>query len=177
MSWPSYCRKRVSVESDPVRERRLYSELGQLHQARTGDMIASLESFVAAEDWDKAIEVAGANHADLELGRRVCERLLDLSVKAWQESHADADSAEARAADWAVGELSERLTEAGLYGEVVKRLLSASELPFANARRRELRRDAGCLCSDRLDDSGARESSYSRRCWPKTQATRLPARW
>ncbi|HET7541394.1 MAG TPA: tetratricopeptide repeat protein [Polyangiaceae bacterium] len=145
----------VSVERDPVRERRLYSELGQLHQTRTGDMIASLESFVAAEDWAKAIEVAGANHADRELGRRVCERLLELAVKTWQQANSAADSAEARAANWAVSELSERLTEAGLYGEVVTRLLSASELPFETSRRRELRRDAACLCSDRLDD-GAR---------------------
>jgi len=143
----------VSVESDPVRERRLYSELGQLHQTRTGDMIASLESFVAAEDWQKAIEVAGANHPDRELGRKVCERLLDLAVKAWQGAQSGADSAEACAADWAVSELSERLTEAGLYGEVVIRLLAAAELPFENTRRRELRRDAACLCSDRLDDS------------------------
>ncbi|MEI9950773.1 MAG: tetratricopeptide repeat protein [Pseudomonadota bacterium] len=143
----------VSVESDPLRERRLYSELGQLHQTRTGDMIASLESFVAAEDWGKAIEVAGANHADRELGRKVCERLLELSVKAWQKGQGGPDSAEARAADWAVSELSERLTEAGLYGEVVTRLLAAAELPFERLRRRELRRDAACLCSDRLDDS------------------------
>jgi tetratricopeptide (TPR) repeat protein len=143
----------VSVESDPQRERRLYSELGQLHQTRTGDMIASLESFVAAEDWGKAIEVAGANHADRELGRKVCERLVELSVKAWQTAGSGADSAEARAADWAVSELSERLTEAGLYGEVVTRLLAAAELPFGSSRRRELRRDAACLCSDRLSDS------------------------
>ena len=143
----------VSVESNPDRERRLYSELGQLHQTRTGDMVAALESFVAAEDWAKAIEVAGANHADRELGRKVCERLLELAVKAWQQARSPADSAEARAADWAVSELSERLTEAGLYGEVVTRLLAASELPFERARRRELRRDAACLCSDRLDDS------------------------
>jgi len=143
----------VSIESNPVRERRLYSELGQLHQTRTGDMIAALESFVAAQDWGKAIEVAGANHADRQLGRKVCERLLELAVKAWQQADSPADSAEARAADWAVSELSERLTEAGQYGEVVKRLLAASELPFATPRRRELRRDAACLCSDRLEDS------------------------
>src|SRR6478736_1287294 len=143
----------VSVESNPDRERRLYSELGLLHQTRTGDMIASLESFVAAEDWQKAIEVAEANHADRELGRKVCERLLELAVKAWQKAGSAAASAEARAANWAVSELSERLTEAGLYGEVVTRLLAAAELPFENTRRRELRRDAACLCSDRLDDS------------------------
>ncbi len=145
----------VSGESDPAREQRLYSELGHLHQSRTGDMLAALESFVAAEDWNKAIEVAGANHADRELGRKVCERLLDLSVKAWQRAKSAADSAEARAADWAVTELSERLLEAGKYQDVVTRLLSSAELPFATQRRRELRRDAACLCSDRLDD-GAR---------------------
>jgi golgin subfamily B member 1 len=145
----------VSGESNPVREQRLYSELGHLHQSRTGDMLAALESFVAAEDWNKAIEVAGANHADRELGRKVCERLLDLSVKAWQKAKTGADSAEAKAADWAVTELSERLLEAGKYQDVVTRLLSSSELPFETQRRRELRRDAACLCSDRLDD-GAR---------------------
>ena len=145
----------VSGESDPARERRLYSELGQLHQSRTGDMLAALESFVAAEDWNKAIEVAGANHADGELGRKVCERLLNLSVKAWQRAATGADSAEAKAADWAVTELSERLLEAGKYEAVVTRMLSSAELPFEPQRRRELRRDAACLCSDRLND-GAR---------------------
>ncbi|HWZ91450.1 MAG TPA: hypothetical protein VNW92_21460, partial [Polyangiaceae bacterium] len=145
----------VSGESNPARELRLYSELGHLHQTRTGDMLAALESFVAAEDWNKAIEVAGANHADRELGRKVCERLLDLAVKAWQREKTGSDSAEAKAADWAVTELSERLLEAGEYEAVVARLLSSAELPFETQRRRELRRDAACLCSDRLDD-GAR---------------------
>jgi golgin subfamily B member 1 len=145
----------VSGESDPARERRLYSELGHLHQARTGDMLSALDSFVAAEDWDKAIEVAGANHADRELGRKVCERLLDLAVKTWQRADSGASSAEAKAADWAVTELSERLLDAGKYEAVVARLLSSAELPFEPQRRRELRRDAACLCSDRLDD-GAR---------------------
>ena len=143
----------VSAESDPVRERRLYSELGLLHQTRTGDMISAIESFVAAEDWDKAIEVAGANHSDRTLGRKVCERLLELSVRAWERSKGGPDSAEARAANWAVTELAERLGEAGKYADVVSRLLTSAELPFRIARRRELRRDAACLCSDRLDDS------------------------
>ncbi|MES1178928.1 MAG: tetratricopeptide repeat protein [Myxococcales bacterium] len=143
----------VSAESNPVRERRLYSELGLLHQTRTGDMISAIESFVAAEDWAKAIEVAGANHADRALGRKVCERLLELSVRAWQRSAGGPDSAEARAANWAVTELAERLGEAGQYADVVTRLLASAELPFTVARRRELRRDAACLCSDRLDDS------------------------
>ncbi|HEY4103908.1 MAG TPA: hypothetical protein VGM44_08455, partial [Polyangiaceae bacterium] len=145
----------VSAESDPAREQRLYSELGHLHQSRTGDMLSALESFVAAGDWNKAIEVAGANHADRELGRKVCERLLDLAVKAWKKAASGADSAEARAADWAVTELSERLLEAGKYEDVVACLLSSAELPFETQRRRELRRDAACLCSDRLGD-GAR---------------------
>lgn len=143
----------VSLEQNPARERRLYGELGGLHQSRTGDMIAALESFVAAEDWGKAIEVAGANHADRDLGRKVCERLLDLSVRAWQRISGDQASAEARAADWAVAELAERLTEAGKYGAVVERLLTSADLPFENKRRRELRRDAACLCSDRLNDT------------------------
>lgn len=143
----------VSDEADPAREQRLYSELGQLHQTRTGDMLSALESFVAAEDWNKAIEVAGANHADRELGRKVCQRLLDLAVKAWKKAGTNAESPEAKAADWAVTELSERLLEAGKYKDVVSLMLSSSELPFAVARRRELRRDAACLCSDRLDDA------------------------
>jgi len=137
----------VSGESDPKREQRLYSELGHLHQLRTGDMLAALDSFVAAEDWNKAIEVAGANHADRALGRKVCERLLDLSVKAWQRAESGADSPEAQAAGWAVTELSERLLEAGEYEAVVARLLTSAELPFETQRRRELRRDAACLCS------------------------------
>lgn len=143
----------VSAESDPARERRLHGELGSLHYSRTGDMISALESFVAAEDWDKAIEVAGANHPDRVLGRKVCERLLSLSVRAWQKSGGGPESAEARAADWAVTELAERLIETGAYSDVVERLLTSSELPFTVKRQRELRRDAACLCSDRLDDA------------------------
>ena len=83
----------------------------------------------------------------------MCERLLELSVKAWQLRGGTTESAEARATDWAVGELAERLSEAGKYAAVVERLLSSAELPFTNQRRRELRRDAACLCSDRLNDS------------------------
>ncbi len=144
----------VSTEPTPVRVRRLHSELGQLHQSRTGDMLAALESYVAAEDWPKAIEVAGANPADADLGRRVCARLLELAVVAWQRTPEKAQSVEARAADWAVTELAERLGEAGRYRDVVEHLLSSSDLPFAQPRRRALRRDAACLCSDRLDDGG-----------------------
>ncbi|MEO8901982.1 MAG: tetratricopeptide repeat protein [Polyangiaceae bacterium] len=143
----------VSAEKDAQRVRRLHSELGHLHQSNTGNMLAALESFVAAEDWSKAIEVAGANHADRELGREVCRRLLDLSVQAWKLSRGDAQSAEARAADWAVSELTDRLQETGKYRDVVGHLLSSANLPFALPRRRGLRRDAACLCSDRLDDA------------------------
>ncbi|MEP7050115.1 MAG: tetratricopeptide repeat protein [Pseudomonadota bacterium] len=143
----------VANEQSEQRVRRLHSELGQLHQSRTGNMLAALESFVAADDWSKAIEVAGANHADRELGRRVCQRLLDLAVQGWNRSQGDAQSAEARAADWAVSELTDRLQETGKYRDVVDHLLSAAKLPFTVSRRRGLRRDAACLCSDRLDDA------------------------
>ncbi len=142
----------VSAETDASRVRSLHTELGQLHRSRTGDMLAALESFVAAGDWQKAIEVAGANHTDAALARTICGRLLELSVSAWRNEPGNAQGPEASAADWAVAELAERLVEAGMYLDVVELLLSSSELPFAKPRRRALRRDAGCMCSDRLED-------------------------
>ena len=44
------------------------------------------------------------------------------------------------------------MLEVGRAAEVVERLLKASELPFPVERKRELRRGAAVLCSDRLDD-------------------------
>lgn len=141
----------VSAESDPTRRQSLHLELGELHRQHTGDMLKAIEAFVSAGSWDRAIEVAGTNHGDPVRGRQNCECLLALAVEVWGRGDSDADAA-ARAADWAISELAARLSEAGQYEAVVSQLLRGAQLPFPPARRRELRRDAACLCSDRLSD-------------------------
>ena len=145
----------LEIESEGERERRrtLELELGALHEHRTGERVLALEAYVAAEEWQAAIRVAGGVHADRAIGQRVCARLLELATSVWLASGEGPSSAPARAADWALGELAERLLEDGEYAAVVERLLSGSDLPFEALRRRELRRDAACLLADRLGDA------------------------
>lgn len=145
--------REISAESAPERERALYLELGALHEQRTLDRLAALEAYVSAEDWQSAIRVAGAPPPDRATGRRVCSRLLELATKVWRSEQLGADSEPARAADWALSELSERLLEDGEFEAVVDGLLRGSELPFVMHRRRDLRREAACLVSDRLNDA------------------------
>jgi tetratricopeptide (TPR) repeat protein len=142
----------INEEGDAERKRTLFLELGTLHEQRTLDRVAALEAYVAAGDWPSAIRVAGAPPPDRATGRRVCARLLELATAAWQRSKAGPDCEAARAADWALSELSERLLEDGEYEAVVEGLLNGSELPFNDTRRRDLRREAACLVSDRLGD-------------------------
>jgi tetratricopeptide (TPR) repeat protein len=140
----------VEHESDPERRRSLYLELGAVHRHHTGELLRALQAFVVARDWERAIEVAGLQPADAALGLSVVERLRDLAVRAFESEHAPEALA---AADWAVQELCDRRLERGEYETVVSELLDAAKLPFAVTRQRELRRDAACLCSDRLDDN------------------------
>jgi hypothetical protein len=146
-------RGEIAKESDSERRRQLFLELGALHEQRTLEPVAALEAYVAARDWESAIRVAGARPPDRATGRRVCSRLLTLATARWLDSGDDPTSAEARAADWALAEFSERLLEDGEYESVVQHLLRAAELPFETRRRRDLRREAACLVSDRLGDS------------------------
>jgi len=140
----------VEHESEPERRRRLYLELGAVHRHHTGELLRALEAFVVARDWEHSIEVAGLHPADASLGLAVVERLRELSVAAYASEHAPEALS---AADWAVQELCARRLERGEYETVVSELLDAAKLPFAVTRQRELRRDAACLCSDRLDDN------------------------
>ena len=140
----------VAHEAEPERRRGLYLELGAVHRHHTGELLRALEAFVVARDWERAIEVAGLHPADAGLGLSVVERLRELAVKAFE---AEAQPEALAAADWAVQELCDRRLERGEYETVVSELLDAAKLPFSATRKRELRRDAACLCSDRLDDN------------------------
>lgn len=142
----------VAEEADRHRQSEIYRELGDLHRSRTGQMLAALGAFVNAGDWDRAIEVATAVHDDPKQGRKVCETLLDLAVRAWEAEPGDANGP-ARAADWAIEELGRRLTAGGDFAAVVELLLKGSELGFNAVRRRTLRRDAAFLCADELGDA------------------------
>jgi golgin subfamily B member 1 len=140
----------VASEPAPERARALYLELGAVHRHHTGELLRALDAFVVARDWERAIEVAGLHPADAALGLSVVERLRELSIAAYR---ADGAPQALRAADWAVRELGERRLERGEYETVVSELLDAAKLPFPLSRQRELRRDAACLCSDRLNDN------------------------
>lgn len=140
----------VEHEADAERRRSLYLELGAVHRHHTGELLRALQAFVVARDWERAIEVAGLHPADASLGLSVVERLRELAVQAFAE---EAAPEALGAADWAVQELCDRRLERGEYETVVSELLDAAKLPFASTRQRELRRDAACLCSDRLDDN------------------------
>jgi tetratricopeptide (TPR) repeat protein len=145
--------REIAAELSPERERALFLELGALHEQRTQNRLAALEAYVSAEDWPSAIRVAGAPPPDRATGRRVCSRLLELATAVWQRENLAQDSEPARTADWALSELSQRLLEDGEFEAVVEGLLEGAKLPFVNERRRDLRREAACLVSDRLGDS------------------------
>jgi len=140
----------VKHEADGDRRRDLYLELGAVHRHHTGELGRALDAFVVARDWERAIEVAGLQPTDVSQGLAVVERLRELSIAAFESEQAPEALA---AADWAVQELCDRRLERGEYETVVSELLDAAKLPFATARQRELRRDAACLCSDRLSDN------------------------
>ncbi|HEY6079749.1 MAG TPA: tetratricopeptide repeat protein [Polyangiaceae bacterium] len=140
----------VAHEEESERARTLYLELGAVHRHHTGDLLRALQAFVVARDWERAIEVAGLHPTDAALGLAVVERLRQLAIEAYGAEH---EAQALAAADWAVQELSDRRLERGEYETVVSELLDASKLPFSLTRKRELRRDAACLCSDRLDDN------------------------
>ncbi|HEY6559367.1 MAG TPA: tetratricopeptide repeat protein [Polyangiaceae bacterium] len=141
----------ASAADDRELRSSLFGRLGQVYQHRTHDVLRALRSYVSAADWDRAIEVAASGSGNLELGLNVCRSLLELATQAWKDGEAGADSGPARAADWAIDELSQRLLEVGQHADVVELLLRGAALPLPKRRRRELRREAACLCSDRLD--------------------------
>ncbi|MCC6213559.1 MAG: tetratricopeptide repeat protein [Polyangiaceae bacterium] len=139
----------AASEAGVARRRELLLRLARVHVERTADARRAVRAYLEAADWDGAIAVAGSTHADPELAVQVTRALLDRSGAAWVE---DGSPEPARAAAWAVEELSALLLDRGRHDELVELLLDASRLPFDARRRRELRRDAALLTVDRLGD-------------------------
>ncbi len=141
--------REVSRTDDAERRRMLLSELGAVHQGRTGDLPASLGAFVRAEDWTRAMEVAATEVDDRDLSRSLAEQLLNLAVEAWVEDAPDGSGPES-AARWAVAELAGKLAHEGRHEDVVELLLRASKLPFSRVDRRTHLREAACIATDRV---------------------------
>lgn len=142
----------IQTARDDARRRQLLLELGTLHENNTHDWQAALDAFVAADDWSSAVRVVSSAGADRAASRRVSASLLEQAVSAWQAVGTGAESPPALAADWALGDLCDKLLTEELYEEVVERLLAGSELALPVAKRRELVREAACLSADRLGD-------------------------
>ncbi|MBN2192595.1 MAG: tetratricopeptide repeat protein [Polyangiaceae bacterium] len=138
-------------EEDEDRQRALCRQLGLIHRTRTQRPSLAIRSFVAADDWDEAITTAGNPDLPRDVGLEVCQELMELAVTAWEDPQA-ASLGAARAAAWSIEELSSRLRGLGRHAAVAELLLRASTLPFDRRRRRELRRDAACVCQDQLGD-------------------------
>ncbi len=143
----------VEVEAaeaeDPARQRDRYRQLGEIHRTRTHRPRAAVEAFVAAEEWDAAIATAADPALAPEVGLGVCRGLMELAVAAWRKQGTAATGA-ARAAAWAVEDLTARLRALGRHAEVAELLLGAAGLPFERQRQRELRRDAAGVLQDDL---------------------------
>ncbi len=144
----------ASAESDGSRQAEVRRELGELHRSRTGDVRAALAAYVGAGDWERAIQVSATANASRELGREVCASLLELAVTAWNAAPQEQAEGPQVAASWAIDELATRLLEDGLYEEVVELLIRGTSLPFSQLKKRQLKRDAAILCSDRLKQPG-----------------------
>jgi tetratricopeptide (TPR) repeat protein len=140
--------KEIARERTPERRGALERRLGALYEERTDQPFEAIEAYARALDWDAATRVAAnvRGQADLDIG--TAERLFSLALERWKGGDAGAEPT----VRWAIGQHTERLVRAGRDGEAVERLLAASALPFPKTYRRELRRDAACLVSDRLFD-------------------------
>ncbi len=136
--------------SEPERAQQLRQQLGGLYVDRLNAPARAVEAFVAAQDYERAVQVAGEPRSDRALTRQVCRILLDLSTVAWLADGGVRESAAARAVAWAVDELGTRLREAAAYADVLDLLLTSAKLPFSRKERRAFERDAACLCSDQL---------------------------
>ena len=152
----------ADTESDADRRRALQKRLGAVHRDRRGDVLSALAAFITADDWGSAADVAG-RVPDKDLAKQAVGRVLDLAIEAWTSDAEPAPPAPidaetglpataAQTAAWALGELSARLLEEGRHADVVELTLRGSKLPFDRRRRRDLARDAACLCSDHLED-------------------------
>lgn len=149
----SLLRTDADIEADPVRAAELRRRLGHLYREQIGDPIEAVRAYVAAEDWELAINVVRESRADRDVVRKVCREVFDLGVKIWTGEAGDPSTPAALAAAWALAELGLRLREVGAYSEVVALLLEGASLPFHRSERRALERDAAYLCSDQLMDN------------------------
>jgi len=140
--------KEIARERGEERRAELERRLGALYEGRTDQPFEAIEAYARALDWGAATRVAANLRGDPAVDVGTAERLFTLALERWKGG----DSAAEATVRWAIGEHSQRLIHAGRDGEAVERLLAASELPFPTTYRRELRRDAACLVSDRLFD-------------------------
>jgi tetratricopeptide (TPR) repeat protein len=136
-------------EQDPTRRAQLLQKLGEVHEQHTGKPLSAVDAYAAAGDYESAVRVTAKRDGELTDAIEVAERLFELCVDAWDD---DAPAAVPQTADWALAELVARLLERGNAAPAVERLLFAASLQFSTKRRRELRREAACLCSDQLGD-------------------------
>ena len=143
----------ASVENDPARAADLRRQLGRLYREQIGDAVEAVRCFVAADDWELAINVVRECRQERDLARKVCREVFELGVSNWTLAGGDASSPAALAAAWALAELGLRLREVGAYTEVVALLLEGAKLPFHRAEKRALERDAAYLCSDQLKET------------------------
>jgi tetratricopeptide (TPR) repeat protein len=142
--------KEIARERTPERRAALERRLGALYEERTDQPFEAIDAYARALDWDAATRVAAnvRGRPDLDIG--TAERLFALALERWKGG--DGDASAEPTVRWAIGQHTARLVQAGRDGEAVERLLAASVLPFPTTYRRELRRDAACLVSDRLFD-------------------------
>ncbi len=139
----------IEHEEGEERRRSLFERLGDVHENRTGERLLALDAYAAAGTFGAAMRVAGQRSADSSADIEVLERLLALAERSFR----DAGSSDAEGTlRWGVAELCHRLLEVERAADAVERLLSAAELPFELAVRRELRRDAALLAVEKLGD-------------------------
>jgi tetratricopeptide (TPR) repeat protein len=141
-------RDEAESESDPRRRTDLLLLLGETERTHTQDLDKALDAFIRAGDWQKSREVA-ASTSEAALSARLIQTLFSRAVEAWQAAH---DAMAGEVADWALDELTARLSEEGAHERVLERLLEGKALPFPAERRRRLLRDAAVLAADQLSD-------------------------
>ncbi|HWP08975.1 MAG TPA: tetratricopeptide repeat protein, partial [Polyangiaceae bacterium] len=138
----------IKRERTPDRRAELERRLGALYEERTDQPIEAIDAYARALDWGAATRVATVQRGQHDLDIATAERLFALSLERWKGGEPAVEST----VTWAIGEHTRRLLEAARDGEAVERLLAAAALPFPMPYRRELRREAACLVSDRLFD-------------------------
>ncbi|HMR74909.1 MAG TPA: tetratricopeptide repeat protein, partial [Polyangiaceae bacterium] len=164
----------MEKEEDPEQRRALLSELATIYRSKTGELSKSLAAFVQAGDWAAAVDVCASEVEDRARAKQLLRELLDLSVGAWKEQGVDAgqDASEAAealgpldppgAAEWAISELSRRLSAEAEHSSVIELSVRGHGLPFAEERRRTFLKDAACIASDQLGDSAGAIELFAR---------------